>query len=89
MSDPRFQVIRPTNSSAPQNTEVKPELPLESRAVVVVNAGETLALLMHAARKDRAWIQDFAGETIQVSRDLYEVLLHYKRLAQADHARAA
>ncbi len=56
---------------------------------VCVSAGETLALLMHAARTNRAWLSDFTDETIQVSQDLYEVLVAYRRVAQSENARAA
>ena len=56
---------------------------------VRVNAGETLALLMHAARTNRAWLGDFMDETFEVSSDFYEVLLAYKRIAVTDNARAA
>ncbi len=54
-----------------------------------VAAGETLALLLHAARTNRAWLSDFAEETIEISQDMYEVLLAYKRIALEDNARAA
>lgn len=56
---------------------------------VRVSAGETLALLLHAARTNRAWLNDFAEETIEISPDLYEILLAYKRYAQEENARAA
>ena len=56
---------------------------------VTVNAGETLALLLHAARTNRSWLGDFADETLEVSRDMYEVLLAFKRIATEENARAA
>lgn len=56
---------------------------------VRVTAGETLALLMHASRSNRAWLTDFADETLMVSRDLYEILLAYKRIATEERSRAA
>lgn len=48
---------------------------------VRINAGEVLALLMHASRTNRAWLEDFSEETFEVSQDFYEVILAYKRIA--------
>lgn len=56
---------------------------------VKVGAGETLALMLHAARTNRSWLNDFAEETIEISRDMYEVLLAYKRIAYEENSRAA
>lgn len=56
---------------------------------VRVTAGESLALLMHASRTNRAWLGDFADETIEISRDMYDVLLAYKRIAYEENSRAA
>lgn len=61
----------------------------EKENSIRVAAGETLALLLHAARTNRAWLNDFAEETIEISQDMYEVLLAYKRIALEDNARAA
>lgn len=54
-----------------------------------VSAGEVLALMMHAARTKRMWIDDFADETIFVSPDMYEVLVTYKRIAFETNSKAA
>jgi hypothetical protein len=56
---------------------------------VRVTAGETLALMLHAARTNRAWLNDFVDETIEISHDMYEVLLAYKRHSQQEKRRAA
>ncbi len=61
----------------------------DERNSVKVTAGETLALMMHAARTNRAWLKDFADETIEISEDLYEVLLAYKRFAFQENSKAA
>lgn len=47
---------------------------------VTVNAGEVFELLEDAVRSNRAWLADFADDTIEVPQDLYEVLIAYKRL---------
>ncbi|MFN3191378.1 MAG: hypothetical protein ACE361_12720 [Aureliella sp.] len=65
------------------------DTPVSASGSVRVTAGETIALLMHASRKNRAWLADFAEETIVVSQDLYEVLVAYKRLALEERASAA
>lgn len=36
--------------------------------------------LLDAARRNRAWLDDFADEEVQVSSDLYEILAAYVRL---------
>ncbi|MEC8554827.1 MAG: hypothetical protein VXZ82_07470 [Planctomycetota bacterium] len=54
-----------------------------------VSAGEVLALMMHAARTRRMWIEDFADETLFVSPDMYEVLVTYKRIAFETNSKAA
>ena len=48
---------------------------------VAVNVGEIVPLLLDAARNNRAWLTDFADETLEISQDLYEVLVAYKRIA--------
>jgi hypothetical protein len=43
---------------------------------------EVLPLLADAVRSDRTWLHDFADDEINISMDLYEVLLayqHYRR----------
>lgn len=53
---------------------------------VTVNAGEILALMAYAARANKAWLRDFADDSIEISQDLFEVLIAY-RLDR--HSRAA
>lgn len=48
---------------------------------VSVRAAEVLPLLLHAAECNRAWVEDFAEDGVEISRDLYEVLLAYKRIS--------
>ncbi len=43
---------------------------------------EVLPLLADAVRSDRTWLRDFADDELNISMDLYEVLLayqHYRR----------
>lgn len=46
---------------------------------VSVKAHDVLPLLVDAALTNRAWLEDFADDAIQIPQDLYEVLLAYKR----------
>jgi hypothetical protein len=48
----------------------------ESR--VTVSVGEVLPLLAEAMASRRTWLQDFEGDDITISADLYEVLLAYQ-----------
>ena len=71
---------KPSLSVYGRDCETEPNQQLTSNTVRVT-AGETLALLMHASRTNRAWLNDFADETILVSQDMYEVLVAYKRIS--------
>ena len=61
----------------------------ERQRAVRVSAGEVLALMMHAARTNRTWINDFSDETLFVSPDMYEILVTYKRIAHESNSKAA
>lgn len=54
-------------------------------ARVAVSIGDLLPLLADAWSSKRAWLNDFSGDRVIVSQDLYEVLLAYKRL-RTSHA---
>jgi hypothetical protein len=52
------------------------------RESVNVPLMEILPLLSDAVRSDRTWLRDFADDEVNISMDLYEVLLayqHYRR----------
>lgn len=51
---------------------------LPPRQTVSVPVGEVLPLLLEASRNRRAWLEDFAGDEMTISSDLYEVLLAYQ-----------
>ncbi|MEM7479289.1 MAG: hypothetical protein AAF483_30260 [Planctomycetota bacterium] len=80
MSDDHPQVF--------QFEDYLPKVDKRQRAVPV-SAGEVMALMMHAARTNRAWLKDFSDETLFVSPDLYEILVAYKRIAQDSNSKAA
>jgi hypothetical protein len=56
---------------------------------VTVALGELVPLLLHASQSRRAWLSDFSDESLEISQDLYEVLLAYERLVKSSHRRAA
>ena len=72
-----------------ENDNDRLPIPVEQEPSVRVSAGETLALMMHANRTNRAWLQDFADETLMVTQDFYEILVAYKRIAVEENSRAA
>lgn len=46
---------------------------------VSVSAGDLIPLLLDAALANRAWLEDFADDNIEITQDLYEVLIAYRR----------
>ncbi len=52
-------------------------------ARVCVSAQDLLPVLLDAALANRAWLEDFADDSIEISQDLYEVLLAYRRFRNA------
>jgi hypothetical protein len=54
----------------------------KARDTINVPLTEVLPLLADAVRSDRTWLRDFADDEVNISMDLYEVLLayqHYRR----------
>ena len=47
---------------------------------VSMSFGELSAVLLDALRTRRRWIDDFEDDEVQVSEDLYDVLVAYSRL---------
>ena len=45
---------------------------------VTVSMHQVLPLLVDAVRSNRNWLSDFSEETVEISSDLYQVLLAYK-----------
>ncbi len=72
-----------SNESSHRNTSLPLEMDCCSSSHVTVSAGDVLPLLADAALANRAWIEDFAEDTIEIPQDLYEVLLAYRRFRQS------
>jgi hypothetical protein len=50
---------------------------------VAVSMQQVLPLLVDAVRSNRNWLSDFSDETVEISSDLYQVLLAYKEMRRA------
>ncbi len=66
-----------------RTASIPPEVDCSSRSHVRVSAGDVLPLLADAALTNRAWVEDFADDTLEIPQDLYEVLLAYRRFRQS------
>jgi hypothetical protein len=64
----------------PEETPGPATIPM--REEVQLPLGEVLPLLVEAAKSRRAWIDDFSGDEITISSDLYEVLLAYQHFSR-------
>jgi hypothetical protein len=47
---------------------------------VAISLADMVPLLIHASQTNRIWLEDFADDIVQVSRDLYDLLVAYERL---------
>jgi hypothetical protein len=47
--------------------------------MVSLSLKQIVPLLIDAAQQNRAWISDFADDTVQIDADLYQVLLAYQQ----------
>lgn len=50
---------------------------------VTVELGDVLPLLADAVHTRRAWIEDFAHDSVTLSADLYELLMAYQDIRRA------
>jgi hypothetical protein len=64
-----------------QGVQVNSSAPTGPR--VSVRLGDLLPLLMEASKVNRAWIDDFSDDLIEVTQDLYEVALAYESMRRA------
>ena len=53
---------------------------LEQETHIIVKLGEILPALTDALLTQRAWVQDFEDDQIEVSTDLFEVIQAYERM---------
>ncbi|MBA61543.1 MAG: hypothetical protein CMJ76_04180 [Planctomycetaceae bacterium] len=57
--------------------------PLQQKTHVKVKLGQILPALTDALLSQRAWVEDFEDDQIEVSKDLYEVIQAYERMRNA------
>jgi len=74
MQSSHLRIYRPEEeSSSVQLTQSE-----NQSRTVSVPLGEILPLLADAIRSERTWLRDFAEDEVNISLDLYEVLLAYQ-----------
>ena len=57
--------------------------PIQTPPAVHVKLGEILQPLADAAASNRTFVSDFLDEDVQISSDLYEVLMAYANVRRA------
>jgi hypothetical protein len=80
MTKPSLRVFQPVVSSDRKERELDRLSGTAEPQTVAIPLGKIVPLLIDAANKDRAWLTDFAEDTVRIDADLYEVLLAYQRL---------
>ncbi len=79
---------KPTLRIFPASTSDRTERELDRIAgtaepkSVSIPLGKIVPLLIDAAEGDRAWLTDFADDSVRIDADLYDVLLAYQQLRQ-------
>ena len=74
MARPELRVYYGPDDIEPVTLEESPR----ADSTVEVTLGEIFPLLADAVRSERTWLDDFAGDEITISSDLYEVILAYQ-----------
>lgn len=57
-----------------------PTLSQNTNDSIAVSLADIVPLLVHASQTNRVWMEDFADDIVQVSKDLYELLLAYQAM---------
>ncbi|MEM1067852.1 MAG: hypothetical protein AAGG48_13835 [Planctomycetota bacterium] len=83
MSQPSLRVFPPSVSTDRKERELDRLSGTAEPRTVSIALGKIVPLLIDAASNDRAWLSDFADDTVRIDADLYEVLLAYQRLQGA------
>lgn len=65
---------------------VTPKRPASASPTMPVAVRDLVPLLVDAFQTDRTWLKDFEHEHIQVTPDLYDVLLAYQQLRRCNAA---
>jgi hypothetical protein len=73
MSAPRLRCVTEEN--------FEPIRQASQPCTISVRIRDVVPLLINAALTNRVWLDDFVDEPLEISEDLYEVLLAYGRIA--------
>ncbi|TWU47295.1 hypothetical protein Poly51_50940 [Rubripirellula tenax] len=82
MSKPSLRLFQANDSSDRRERELDRITGSADAKTVAIPLGKMVPLLMDAVRNDRAWLRDFADDTVRIDADLYGVLLAYSQLRQ-------
>jgi hypothetical protein len=80
MSKPSLRVFHASNQSDRRERELDRITGTAKPKTVSVPLGRIVPLLIDAVENDRAWLNDFADDAVQINSDLYDVLLAYQQL---------
>ena len=80
MSKPVLKVFKSHDNTARRERELDRITGTAEPKTVAVPFGKIVPLLMDAVAHERAWLSDFAEDTVRVDADLYEVLLAYQQI---------
>lgn len=86
MSKPALRLFPSPENSDRRERELDRISGTAAPKTVAVPLGKIVPLLMDAVSNDRAWLNDFAEDTIRIDADLYDVLLAYQQIQTRDAA---
>ena len=86
MPKPTLGVFPAANQDDRRERELDLIAGTAKQKTVSVPLGKVIPLLVDAVENDRAWLDDFADDGIQVSADLHEILIAYQRLSKRQAA---
>ena len=74
-----MKVISPDSQCDRRQLELDRITGVAEPKTVSVSLHQIVPLLIDAANNDRAWLNDFAEDTVRIDADLYDVLLAYQQ----------
>lgn len=79
MKNPSLRTFPANPSSDRRERELDRLAGAAAAKTVSVSLVKIVPLLIDAANNDRAWLSDFADDTVRIDADLYDVLLAYQQ----------
>ena len=80
MSKPALRLFQSHDNTGRRERELDRITGTAEPKTVAVPLGKVVPLLMDAVSNDRAWLSDFAEDTVRIDADLYDVLLAYQQI---------